>query len=132
MPLYPGWVKVGGLSKLLPYQHNMGQFAALAMLTVVGLLVYGLSQRQVRQYLQAPQASIPSNKGQTDIPTATLVLESFASVMRIELSVEGIAISQLHGWQVHHKLSCQALERDALINENPTTQEHYPTMGNRP
>jgi hypothetical protein len=26
--------------------------AALAMLTVVGLLVYGLIQRQVRQYLQ--------------------------------------------------------------------------------
>jgi hypothetical protein len=52
--------------------------------------------------------------------------------MRIELSVEGIAISQLHGWQAHHELNCQALERDALINENPTTQENNLTMGNGP
>ena len=108
------------------------RIAALAMLTVVGLLVYGLIQRQVRQYLQAHQTSIPGNKGPTDIPTATVVFESFASVTRIELSVEGMAISQLHGWQAHHELICQALELDALIYESLTTQKNNPTMGNGP
>ena len=77
----------------------------------------------MRQYLQAHQASILGNKGPTDIPTATVVFESFASVTRIELSVEGIAISQIHGWQVHHELICQALELDALIYESLTTQK---------
>jgi hypothetical protein len=43
------------------------------MLTVVGLPVYGLIQRQMRQYLQEPQATMPDNQGQTDIPTATVV-----------------------------------------------------------
>jgi hypothetical protein len=43
------------------------------MLTVVGLPVYGLIQRQVRQYLPEPQATMPGNKSQTDIPTAAVV-----------------------------------------------------------
>jgi hypothetical protein len=108
------------------------RIAALAMLTVVGLLVYGLIQRQVRQYLEVHQASIPGNKGQTDMPTATVVFESFASVTRVDLSVEGMTISELHGWQVHHELICQALELDAFIYENPTTPENNPTMGGGP
>jgi transposase len=108
------------------------RIAALAMLTVVGLLVYGLIQRQVRQYLEVHQTSIPGNKGQTDMPTATVVFESFASVTRVDLSVEGMKISELHGWQVHHELICQALEIDAFIYESPTTQENNPMMGNGP
>ena len=108
------------------------RIAALAMLTVVGLLVYGLIQRQVRQYLQDHQASIPGNKGQTDIPTATVVFESFTSVTRVELNLEGTTISQIHGWQAHHELICQALELDDLIYESPTTQKNHSTMGNGP
>jgi hypothetical protein len=108
------------------------RIAALAMLTVVGLLVYGLIQRQVRQYLQEHHASISGNKGETDTPTATVVFESFASVTWVELRVEGLTISQVHGWQVHHELICQALELDALIYGSPTTQENNPTMGNGP
>jgi transposase len=41
------------------------RIAALAMLTVVGLLVYGLIQRQVRQFLQQHHQAIPGNKGAT-------------------------------------------------------------------
>lgn len=108
------------------------RIAALAMLTVVGLLVYGLIQRQVRQYLQEHQASIPGNKGETDMPTATVVFESFVSVTRVELRVEGMTISEIHGWQAHHELICRALELDDLIYESPTTQKNHPTMGNSP
>ena len=116
----PGWLE------------KRQRIAALAMLTVMGLLVYGLIQRQVRQYLQEHEATIPGNKGETDIPTATMVFESFATVMRVGLNLEGTTISELHGWQAHHELICQALELDALIYESPTTQKNYPTMGNGP
>ncbi|ETX03897.1 MAG: hypothetical protein ETSY2_31905 [Candidatus Entotheonella gemina] len=108
------------------------RIAALAMLTVVGLLVYGLIQRQVRQYLAQHEATIPGNKGETDVPTATVVFESFATVTRVELSLEGITIAQIHSWQAHHGLICQALELDNIVYENPTTQKNAPTMGNGP
>lgn len=75
------------------------RIAALAMLTVVGLLVYGLIQRQVRQYLAQHEASIPGNKGPTDIPTATVIFESFATVRRVELTLEDMTVSQIQGWK---------------------------------
>jgi transposase len=108
------------------------RIAALAMLTVVGLLVYGLIQRQVRQYLQEHEATIRGNQGETGLPTATVVFESFASVMRVELNLEGTTISETHGWQAHHELICQALELDDFIYESPTPQKNHPTMGNGP
>ena len=108
------------------------RIAALAMLTGVGLLVYGLIQRQVRQYLAQHEATIPGNKGETDVPTTTVVFESFATVTRIELSLEESTISQIHGWQAHHELICQALELDALIYERPTTEKNNLTMRNGP
>jgi hypothetical protein len=57
------------------------RIAALAMLTVLGLLVYGLIQRQGRLYLQAHGGHVPGNKGPTDTPTATVVLSLFTQVM---------------------------------------------------
>jgi hypothetical protein len=44
------------------------------MLTVVGLLVYSIIQRQVRLYLRMHDQQIPGNKGLTAIPTAAVVL----------------------------------------------------------
>src|SRR5918999_2394294 len=108
------------------------RIAALAMLTVVGLLVYGLIQRQVRQYLVQHEASIPGNKGLTGIPTATVIFESFATVMRVELTLEDMTSCQIQGWQAHHERICQALELDHSIYESPTTQENYPTVGKGP
>jgi hypothetical protein len=96
------------------------------------LLVYSLIQRQVRQYLQEHEVSIPGNKGETDIPTATVVFESFATVTRVDLSLEGMTISQIHGWQAHHELIWQALELDDLIHEGPTALESNPTTGKGP
>jgi transposase len=108
------------------------RIAALAMLTVVGLLVYGLIQRQVRQYLAQHEASIPGNKGPTDMPTATVIFESFATVTRVELTLEDMTVSQIQGWQAHHERICQVLELDFSIYESPTPQENYPTMGKGP
>ena len=56
------------------------RIAALAMLTVVGLLVYSIIQRQVRLYLLTHDQQVPGHKGATATPTATVVLSLFAQV----------------------------------------------------
>ena len=53
------------------------RIAALALLTVVGLLGYGRMQRQVRLSLQEHQEHVPGNKGPTDTPTAAVVMLTF-------------------------------------------------------
>jgi transposase len=50
------------------------RIAAVAMLTVVGLLVYRVIQRQVRLYLRTHAQQLPGNKGMTATPTAAVVL----------------------------------------------------------
>ena len=108
------------------------RIAALAMLTVVGLLVYGLIQRQVRQYLQEHVASIPGNKGETDNPTATVVFESFATLSRVELNVDGVSVDQFHGWQAHHEWVFLALGLSPLIDDNSAIQKNSLAMPKGP
>lgn len=108
------------------------RIAALAMLTVVGLLVYGLIQHQVRHYLREHQAVIPGNKGDTAIPTATVIFELFTTVTRIELNVDGMTVYQLHGWQAHHELICEALRLANLGDEDTATQQNNLTMRKGP
>jgi len=54
--------------------ENPARIAALAMLTVLGLLVYSVIQRQVRLYLRTYDQQRPGNKGMTATPTAAVVL----------------------------------------------------------
>src|SRR2546430_9043844 len=53
------------------------RIAALAMLTVLGLLVYSVIQRQVRLYLQTHDQHGAGNKGATATPTAGVVVGLF-------------------------------------------------------
>jgi len=108
------------------------RIAALAMLTVVGLLVYGLIQRQVRQYLEEHEETIPGNKGQTDIPTATVVFESFATLNRVEWSLDGQRIEQFSGWQAHHERVFLALGLSPLIDDDSTIQKNDLAMPEGP
>lgn len=108
------------------------RIAALAMLTVVGLLVYGLIQRQVRQYLQEHEATILGNKGETDNPTATVVFESFATLSRVELHVDGVSVDQFHGWQAHHEWVFLALGLSPLIDDNSAIQQKSLAMPKGP
>jgi transposase len=85
------------------------RIAALAMLTVIGLLVYGLIQRQVRLSLQEHQQTLPGNKGPTAEPTAAVVLALFASVMIVQVQVDHTVLSQVYGWQDTHDFVCDAL-----------------------
>lgn len=88
------------------------RIAALAMRTVVGLLVYSLIQRQVRLYLQTHAQQIPGNNGATTTPTAAVVLALFTQVALIQLEIAEQQIVQIYGVQPHHLLICDALGLD--------------------
>jgi hypothetical protein len=60
------------------------RIAALAMLTVLGLLVSSVIQRQVRLYLHTHDQQLPGNKGLTATPTAAVVLALFAQVAVVQ------------------------------------------------
>jgi len=83
------------------------------MLTVLGLLVYSVIQRQVRLYLLTHDQRLPGNKGLTAIPTAAVVLALFAQVALVQFWIDEQAVAQLSGVQPHHLLVCDALGLDS-------------------
>jgi transposase len=85
------------------------RIAALAMLTVVGLLVYAVIQRQVRLYLREHARQSPGNKGLTATPTAAVVFALFTSVMLVYSTVDNTPSFQVHGVQDYHRLICDAV-----------------------
>jgi hypothetical protein len=100
------------------------RIAALAMLTVVGLLVYSIIQRQVRLYLRTHNQQIPGNKSLTATPTAAVVLALFAQVALIQLGIDDQQIEQLYGVQPHHLLLCDALGLNHSWYEVPSAQKN--------
>jgi transposase len=96
------------------------RIAALAMLTVVGLLVYSIVQRQVRLYLRTHDRQVPGNKGPTATPTAAVVLALFAQASLIQLGTSNQAIVQMYGIQPYHLLICDALGLDHAWYEAPS------------
>lgn len=88
------------------------RIAALAMLTVVGLLVYAVIQRQVRLYLHDHDQQVPGNKGPTATPTAAVVFALFTPVMLVQFAVENMTSLQVHGVQDHHLIVCEAVGID--------------------
>ena len=124
----PGFRWIKNPAAIAPvWLEKRERIAALAMLTVVGLLVYSLIQRQVRQYLQQHQQTIPGNKGDTATPTAAVVLASFVSVTQVSLDLDGVEVCQVHGWQVHHDLICEALGLDESWYAGAATPKNHPT-----
>src|SRR5207244_7393656 len=88
------------------------RIAALAMLTVLGLLVYSIIQRQVRLYLRMHDQQIPGNKGTTATPTAAVVLALFSQVALVQVLIGDQEVEQVYGVQPHHLLLCNALGLD--------------------
>jgi transposase len=100
------------------------RIAALAMLTVLGLLVYSIIQRQVRLYLRTHDQQLPGNKGLTATPTAAVVLALFTQVTLVQLRLGDQEVAQLSGVQPHHLLICEALGLDASWYAGPSAQKH--------
>jgi transposase len=88
------------------------RIAALAMLTVLGLLVYAVLQRQVRLYLRTQAQQLPGNKGETATPTAAVVLSLFSPVVMVQFRLGTTEIHQMYGVQHDHLLVCDALGLD--------------------
>src|SRR5262252_9392829 len=95
------------------------RIAALAMLTVVGLLVYSIIQRQVRLYRCSQDQQVPGNKGATATPTAAVVLALFAQVALVQFLLGDHEVAQVYGVQPHHLLICDALGLDHAWYEAP-------------
>jgi transposase len=100
------------------------RIAALARLTVVGLLVYALIQRQVRLYLQEQCQALPGNQGLTTTPTAAVVLTLFTPVMLVQLRRDNTTGQHFHGVQLHHLTVCDALGIDRTWYEVSGNQEN--------
>jgi transposase len=100
------------------------RIATLAMLTVMGLLVYALIQRQVRFYLRDHNQYLPGNKGATAIPTAAVVLSLFVQVMMVQLEVDTQVSFQVYGLQDYHLMVCDALGIDRLWYASPVTGQN--------
>jgi transposase len=100
------------------------RIAALAMLTVVGLLVYSIIQRQVRLYLRTHDQQLPGNKGLTATPTAAVVLALFTQVAVVHLCIDAQEVTQLSGGQPHHLLVCDALGLDSSWYVVPSAQKN--------
>ena len=100
------------------------RIAALAMLTVVGLLVYSIIQRQVRLSLRTHDQQLPGNKGPTATPTAAVVLTLFAQVALVQFWLGEQAVAQVYGIQPHHLLICEALGLDSSWYEAPAAQKN--------
>ena len=88
------------------------RIAALAMLTVVGLLVYAVIQRQVRFYLREHDRQIPGNKGPTALPTAAVVFALFTPVTLVHFTVDNAPILHVHGLREEHLIVCEAVGID--------------------
>ena len=99
------------------------RIAALAMLTVLGLLVYTIIQRQVRLYLLMHNQQIPGNKGTTATPTAAVVLALFAHVALVQLWIGDQEVEQIYGVHPHHLLLCDALGLDSSWYAVPLAQK---------
>ena len=99
------------------------RIAALAMLTVIGLLVYSLIQRQVRLYLGSQDQQVPGNKGATATPTAAVVLALFAQVAWVQCWLGEHEVVQVYGVQPHHLLICDALGLDHAWYEAPSAHK---------
>jgi transposase len=99
------------------------RIAALAMLTVIGLLVYSLIQRQVRLYLRTHDQQIPGNKGLTATPTAAVVLALFAHIALVQFQIGDQEGEQVYGVQPYHLLCCDALGLDRSWYETPSAQK---------
>ena len=88
------------------------RIAALTMLTVLGLLVYAIIQRQVCLYLRTHDQQLPGNKGETASPTAAVVLSLLTPVAVVQLRLGNSESRQVYGVPPYHLMVCEALGLD--------------------
>jgi hypothetical protein len=124
-PVEPGFRWIKHPAAIAPvWLEKPERIAALAMLTVLGLLVYSVIQRQVRLSLRIHDQKLPGNKGLTATPTAAVVLALFAPVALVQLWIDEQEVTQLSGVQSYHLLVCDALGLDSSWYAVPSAQKN--------
>jgi hypothetical protein len=124
-PVEPGFRWLKNPAAITPvWLEKPERIAALAMLTVVGLLVYTLIQRQVRLSLPAQRQRVPGNQGLTTTPTAAVVLARFTPVMLVQLRMDNTTVQHIYGVQTHHPMVCDALGIDRTWYGGASHQEN--------
>jgi len=94
------------------------------MLTVLGLLISSVIQRQVRLSLRPHDQPLPGNTGLTAIPTAAVVLALFAQGALVQLLIGCQEVEQVYGLHPHHLLVCHALGLDSSWYAVPSAQKN--------
>jgi transposase len=121
----PGFRWIKNPAAISPvWLEKPARIAALAMLTVVGLLVYAVIQRQVRLYLHDHDQQVPGNKGLTATPTAAVVFALFAPVMLVQFAMDNTTSLQVHGVQDHHLIVCEAVGIDPAWYQGGATEQN--------
>jgi hypothetical protein len=93
------------------------------MLTVLGLLVSSVLQRQGRLSLLPHDEQLPGNKGLTAIPTAAGALALFAQVARVQWGIDEQEVPHIDGLRPHHRLVWHALGLDPSWYAVPLAQK---------
>ena len=127
MTVEPGFRWIKNPAALSPgWLEKPERIAALAMLTVVGLLVYAVIQRQVRLYLREHDQQVPGNKGLTATPTAAVVFALFTPVTLVHFTVDSTPSLQGHGVQDYHRIVCDAVGIDQVWYQGVATEQNSP------
>src|SRR5262245_43904058 len=123
----PGFRWIKNPAAISPvWLEKPARIAALAMLTVVGLLVYAVIQRQVRLSLHEHERQLPGNKGLTATPTAAVVFALFTPVMLVHCTGDDIPSLQVHGVQDYHRLICDAVGIAQTWYQGVATEQNSP------
>jgi hypothetical protein len=94
------------------------------MLTVVGLRVYAVIQRQGRLSLRDHARQGPGTKGATATPTAAVVLARFTPGTLGHLVVDHAPILQVHGIQDYQLIVCEAMGIDHAWYQGAATRQN--------
>jgi hypothetical protein len=106
------------------WREKPERIAALAMLTVVGLLVYAVIQRQGRLYLREHNQHIPGNKGPPALPTAAVVFALFTPVTLVHFAVDDVPLLHVHGIREDHLIVCEAVGIDHAGYQGAAVGQH--------
>jgi transposase len=121
----PGFRWIKNPAAISPvWLEKPARIAALAMLTVIGVLVYAVIQRQVRLYLHDHDRQVPGNKGPTATPTAAVVLALFTLVMLVQFAMDHTTSLHVHGLQDYHLIVCDAVGIDQAWYQGGATGQH--------
>jgi hypothetical protein len=120
----PGWRGRKNPAAMAPvWRETPARLAALARLTVSGVLGDSLIQRQVRVDRRTPAQQIPGTHGLTATPTAAVVVAWCAPIARVQVPLGDHEGAPGSGVQPYPLRGGDALGLDRSWDETPSAQK---------